>query len=414
MHRSGGPGAALAAALTMLLLAVAAPAQGAFSGQNGRLAFERDGSIWTMNPDGSDPQRVALSASGSFSDPSWSPDGRRIVFESGSGTISAVDLTSAGNVVRNLTALHSAGAREDPEFLPNGQIVYIEKLVGPERRHLYRMEADGTSPTDLTPTYNDFLATPASNSAGALYVFCGSAEKDICQAGLGGGLTNITNTPFPVSEGYPDVAPGGAVLFTRCCGTDSGLWAGASRLAGGPSDPKGQAGPGAWSPDGTKIAFLSDSATHLWIMNADGSNKTQITGAPTSNLFEVTEVDWGPVATDAGTGTPGPAPGPGTTTTQPPVLPAASQPTKPVSLAKPILTGTARVGRTLRCRPGRFGNATRVTTAWLRAGKPIKGARRTTYTPARRDTGKAISCRSTATGPGGTTTSTSKRLLVRR
>jgi hypothetical protein len=72
------------------------------------------------------------------------------------------------------------------------------------------------------------------------------------------------------------------------------------------------------------------------------------------------------------------------------------------------------VGRTLRCRAARFSGATRVRTSWLRAGKPIKGARRTTYKPTGRDAGKAIACRSTATGAGGTTTSTSKRLVVGR
>jgi hypothetical protein len=50
----------------------------------------------------------------------------------------------------------------------------------------------------------------------------------------------------------------------------------------------------------------------------------------------------------------------------------------------------------------------------LRSGKAIKGAKKTTYKPTRRDVGKRIACRSTATGAGGVTTSTSKSVVIRK
>ena len=37
---------------------------------------------------------------------------------------------------------------------------------------------------------------------------------------------------------------------------------------------------GVWLPDGSKIAFVSGSVNNLdiWVMNADGSNQTKLTG----------------------------------------------------------------------------------------------------------------------------------------
>jgi TolB protein len=36
----------------------------------------------------------------------------------------------------------------------------------------------------------------------------------------------------------------------------------------------------AWSPDGTKIAFVFLEGYHgdIWVMNADGTNQTRLTG----------------------------------------------------------------------------------------------------------------------------------------
>lgn len=272
--------AAVCAALLALVLA--APVQAAFSGENGRLVFERDGGIWTMNPDGSDPELLVFSGD----DPSWSPDGRTVVYEK-SGVIYGIDVET--RIVTNLTATHPVGARQDPDFLPSGQIVYIEKFVA--KQNVYRMEADGSNPTDLTPANVDFLFSPASGSNGAIYAVT-NVDQDILQ--IGG--ANQTNTAFPIGEGYPDVSPTGPLMFTRCCGSVAGLYVGDTRIAGGPGDPNGSVGPGpAWSPDGGSIAARLDNGTKLYVMDASGGNRVQLTGSPTANLFGVGEVDWGPV-----------------------------------------------------------------------------------------------------------------------
>ena len=47
-------GSVLAAALAVLILWEAKPAEATFPGANGKIAFESDGEIRTMNPDGTD------------------------------------------------------------------------------------------------------------------------------------------------------------------------------------------------------------------------------------------------------------------------------------------------------------------------------------------------------------------------
>ncbi len=381
-----------------VLVALAPPAQAAFSGQNGRIAFERNGGIWTMNPDGTDPRQLVASGD----DPSWSPDGRKVVYEK-SGAIYVVGVAPDGaptGTPTNLTAGHPTGSRQDPDFLPSGQIIYIERFLA--KQNVYRMEADGSNPTDLTPGNADSLFSPASGSSGAVYYYT-NVNKDLVQ--LGG--ANVTNTAFPMNEGDPDVSPAGALMYTRTDGSfPTELVAGGTVIAGGTSDPLGSAGSHAWSPDGTKVAAKLFNGTRLYIMDTAGGNRVQIAGAGSANLFNVGDIDWGP----APTGTPvTPPPGTPPSAAAPP--PAAL---KPAVTAKPVLKGKARVGKTLRCRSARFTDATAVTTSWLRSGKPIKGAQKATYKPTSRDVGKRIACRSTATGEGGATTSTSKSVLVRK
>lgn len=83
--------AVLAAMAISLLAALVEPAEAAFPGQNGRIAFasnratfispEGDYEIYTMKPDGTGLEQLTFNATDEQL-PAFSPDGEEIVFES--------------------------------------------------------------------------------------------------------------------------------------------------------------------------------------------------------------------------------------------------------------------------------------------------------------------------------------------
>lgn len=101
-------------------------------------------------------------------------------------------------------------------------------------------------------------------------------------------------------------------------------------------------------------------------------------------------------------------------------LPQSSEPVRVaqgarlVARVKPTVSGTAKVGKTLTCKPGTWTPAaTSYGYAWLRSGKAIAKATKSTYKPTTSDKAKAISCKVVANRAGhasGTATSASVKV----
>jgi hypothetical protein len=87
---------------------------------------------------------------------------------------------------------------------------------------------------------------------------------------------------------------------------------------------------------------------------------------------------------------------------KPPVVTPPTPPAPPVNTVRPRFSGTLRTGQRVACSSGTFSGATSLAVAWLRNGTPISGATSLAYTLTFVDAGKALQCRVTATGPGGT------------
>ena len=83
----------------------------------------------------------------------------------------------------------------------------------------------------------------------------------------------------------------------------------------------------------------------------------------------------------------------------------------PVMVSPPTISGTPRPNRTLRCSRGTWTGATSFTYAWLRNGTPT-AVTGTQYTVSVGDIGASISCRVTATGPGGSTVGESASVQI--
>jgi len=127
----------------------------AFSPDGTKIAFHSDRAtgkrqIYVMSADGSNQTRVTNNDANDV-DPSWNDDGTQLAITSDrSGnydiwTVSSVNGSSAVDV----TATYSTSSDSDPDWSPDGQtILFVSDRGG--ATSVWRMNADGTSPQNLT------------------------------------------------------------------------------------------------------------------------------------------------------------------------------------------------------------------------------------------------------------------------
>ena len=109
----------LAVATSLSLVSVPVSAESSPSGRNGLLTFVRAGEIYTIAADGSSLRRLTRFGGGA-SDPTWSPDGRRIAFER-AGFLWT--MTAGGEQLRKITR----GA--DPAWSPDGlRLAFVREV----------------------------------------------------------------------------------------------------------------------------------------------------------------------------------------------------------------------------------------------------------------------------------------------
>jgi Tol biopolymer transport system component/uncharacterized RDD family membrane protein YckC len=210
--------------------------------------------IFVMNADGSGRKNLTNSPEVELY-PAWSPDGRKIAFEfdrTETGPFDIFVMNADGSGQRNLTK-NSAGQNFDPDWSPDGMRIAYTRGTGPESTHeIFVMNADGSGPTNLTNNpENDESA--AWSPDGRKIAFATDRTSDdayeiFVMNADGSDATNLTNTPAA-----QDQAP-------------------------------------SWSPDGTRIAFTRGDYldAEVFVMTADGSGQTNLT----NNLEGDYNGDW--------------------------------------------------------------------------------------------------------------------------
>jgi Tol biopolymer transport system component len=241
-----------------------------------RLAWIYDGGLWTIRADGTEARQLAAQAS----HPSWSRDDARIVFDHGADRQRGVyRVDAAGGDLRRLAAGTS------PAWSPDGSAIAFVR-----GQHVYAINPDGTGERKLTtatrPTTGPLSWSPDSTRiavarGGDIY----SVRVD------GAGQTRVTTSPHP--EGTPAWSPDGTKIAYVGSPRPDG-WGtiyvvnehgtGVTRLS-----PTGSAyyrSP-SWSPDSSRIAFV-DADGAFWVVNAGGGGARQLGG----NLWDSPQ--WSP------------------------------------------------------------------------------------------------------------------------
>ncbi|MFW6202456.1 MAG: TolB family protein, partial [Gemmatimonadota bacterium] len=291
----------------------------AFPGSNGRIAFvsNRDAGleIYLMNGDGTGVVRITDTPE-IERDPAWSPGGTRIAFERNLDEDPGCLFCHRDIFVMNADGTAEVNLTDDPDtddrapaWSPDGtKIAFHSRSSGQSFTDIYVMNADGSGLTNLTESFGDFALEPAWSPDGELIAF--ECDNRICTMRPDGSeLTELTDDPAAL-DASPDWAPDGSrIAFGRgdvdsdpntlefdimVMDADGGN---VMNLTDSPDDLEG--GP-VWSPDGTRIAFTSrvDEAgetPEIFVMNADGTGRTNISDDPASDL----DPSWGVVPPDS-------------------------------------------------------------------------------------------------------------------
>ena len=309
-------------AASLLALAVATkPAEAAFPGSNGKIAFYSDrttgagvdnptgdNEIFTRNPDGTGLTQLTFNTAFDLA-PALSPDGTRIAFTSqrdGNNEIYVMDADGSNQM--RLT--HTAESDYQATWSPDGnKIAFTRFNATSTSSQIFVTNADGSgTATDLTngstslnldanwsPTQNKIAFTTNRDGNNEIYVMdTDPATND---------AANLSNNA--AQDKAPSYSPDGtriAFTSTRARGYDD-LHAmdtdpatdDAVRIS---NDGYVDEQP-AYSPDGQKIAFGSYASGHnqIFVRNADGSGtETNITND--STVVESNPLDWGPLPVD--------------------------------------------------------------------------------------------------------------------
>ncbi len=221
--------AALLCAIGALAVLAAGPAQAAFPGKPGLVAYSKtntvetgegtldhSGGLFLNKPSRRGREPRQLTANPDDHSPSYSPDGRQIVFvsENEEGNASIYVVNSDGTGRREVIGDGLGGA--DPHFFPSGRAIAFARMVD-GHSHIFTVRLDGSGLRQLTfGAYDDH--DPAVSPNGRRIAFVSDRDPDgrrdrsdiFSMRPDGGQLRVLVDGPF--SEYEPDYAPNGRRL----------------------------------------------------------------------------------------------------------------------------------------------------------------------------------------------------------
>lgn len=190
----------------------------------------RTSTIYTLPISGGTPKQVTANAPSFWH--GWSPNGRTLAFvgerkqPDGSQNFDIYTISAKGGQEKRLT--HERGLDDGPDYSPDGRYIYFNS-VRTGRMQLWRMDADGENPIQLTDdSYNNWFPHPSPDGHYILF------------------LTYLE----PID---PNTHPADKQVALRLMDVQTGSIRELVRLQGG----QGTINVPCWSPDSQRFAFVS-------------------------------------------------------------------------------------------------------------------------------------------------------------
>jgi Tol biopolymer transport system component len=287
-----------AAAASLIALAVAGSALATTPGRNGLIVYQKEvngrNQLFTVLPDGTDRRQITHGPTESVNG-AWSPDGKSIVFEQSTADDSRAGvmiMNADGSNVRNLTP---TGYQGDPSFTPDGKQIVFTRTDVDKYDAVWLMNPDGSNQHELVATRNadrggkcgcDVDPTVSPDGKTITYVrIVGDfgTQQALMSVGIDGtGVKRLTPPSFEVGIKHDWSPNGKLIVFTSpgdpTPGKSANLWVmrpdGTHRRAL-TQDSRGasNAFAGSFSPNGKWIVLRVEDAKgyHLSRIRPDGT-----------------------------------------------------------------------------------------------------------------------------------------------
>jgi Tol biopolymer transport system component len=310
----------------VLTLAAASPAGATFPGTNGDLVFSGVDSvsgtvqIYRMAPTGGAPTQLTSTTGQVWNEcPSWSSDARLIYFDSFDRAIASppqIFRMNGTGGARTLVDRPNAPPHTCPTVNRNGTLVAAVEFEDDGSSVIVRMNADGSGRQVVSNTganLSNFSPHFAPNGSRILFNQVTFKENaggldtgEFMVVNPAGHIKNITRHNSDIFTS-PSWSPnGGTLLAVRGADQDEIV-----RMSSGGSNvrmlvkvPGVTLSSPTFSPDGSKIAFTQcqgdcgdpdlQGTGSIWVMNANGSNLTQVLDQATTGVQpDGSGIDWG-------------------------------------------------------------------------------------------------------------------------